>query len=65
MRAYVSRLHLASIVALAVLTVGFGLVGWLIRPASNGFPSVPGNVLLLVGTAGWGSFTETLDAHLG
>ena len=65
MRAYVSRLHLASIVALAVLTVGFGLGGWLIRPASNGFPSVPGNMLLLVGTAGWGSFTETLTHTSG
>ena len=65
MRSYVSRLHLASIVALAVLTVGFGLGGWLIAAGLQRFPAVPGNMLLLVGTAGWGSFTETLDAHLG
>jgi hypothetical protein len=61
MRAYVSRLHVASVVALVVLTVGFGLAGWLIRPASSGFLAVPGNVSLLVGTPGWQSFSETLN----
>jgi hypothetical protein len=67
MRTYVSRLHLASVVALVVLTLGFGLVGWLVRPPSNGFPTVPGNVALLVGTPGWRSFSETLNstAHHG
>jgi hypothetical protein len=65
MRSYLRRLHLASIVALAVLTVGFGLGGWLLRPASNGFPTVPGNLVLLVGSAGWGNFTETLTHTSG
>ena len=65
MRAYVSRLHVASIVALVVLTAGFGLVGWLIRPASSGFPSVPGNVSLMIGTPDWQSFSETLNQTAG
>src|SRR5580700_10413370 len=65
MRAYVSRLHPVLLVALVLFTIGFGLAGWRLRPAANGFPTVSGDMQLFVGTAGGDNFTETLTHTSG
>jgi hypothetical protein len=49
MRNYVSRLHLVGIATLAVLTVGLGVFGWNLRPASGGYPELPSAMTVLLG----------------
>src|SRR5580698_7458626 len=60
MRAYLAQLHTFNVVALVVLTLGFGLGGLRLEPRSEGFPPLPGDLALSVETGEWDSYTETL-----
>jgi hypothetical protein len=61
MRSYFSRLHHLEVVALAVLTVAFGVVGWVQRPPSSGFSAVSSGLSLYVKQApGALAFSETM-----
>lgn len=66
MRNYINRLHVVLVVALLVLTVGLGLIGWSIRPSSGGFSPVPADLQLFVPTAAQAlAFTETISPASG
>ena len=56
---YFEELHVALIVALVVICVVLGFVGWNLHPDSNGFTPVPQNVRILVAGSGFGA-TQTL-----
>jgi hypothetical protein len=59
---YFSRLHLVGIATLFVLTLGLGLVGWAVRPASGGFSAVPDNLALYIQKAARGlEYTVTMS----
>jgi hypothetical protein len=61
MRNYVSRLHHFEVAALVLLTLAFGVAGWLQRPPSSGFSAVPSGVTLYVTKAPAALiFTETM-----
>jgi hypothetical protein len=47
---YFNRLHLVLVAVLTVLTLALGLLGWALRPASGGFPSLESNMLVLLGS---------------
>jgi hypothetical protein len=38
---YLEELHVALVVALVVICIALGIVGWKLHPASNGFQLVP------------------------
>ena len=56
---YFEELHVALVVALVVICVALGVVGWKLHPDSNGFDPVPQNVRILVAGSGFGA-TQTL-----
>ena len=56
---YFEELHVALVVALLVICVALGFVGWRLHPDSNGFDPVPQNVRILVAGSGFGA-TQTL-----
>ncbi len=56
---YFEELHVALVVALVVICVVLGLVGWELHPNSNGFQAVPQNLRVLVAGSGFDA-TETL-----
>jgi hypothetical protein len=51
---YFEELHLFLVIALVVISVALGIVGWQLHPASNGFEPVPQNVGVLVAGSGYG-----------
>jgi hypothetical protein len=60
---YFSRLHPVLLATLLVFTVGFGLAGWAIRPASGGFAAVPADLELTLTKAPPAlTFTESMAA---
>ena len=63
--AYIGKLHLVGIATLAVLIVALAAVGWSIRPASGGFPTVPSDLGVLVGSPASAHFTESLTLTPG
>ena len=56
---YFEELHVALVVALVVICVVLGLVGWQLHPNSNGFQPVPQNLRVLVAGSGFDAI-ETL-----
>lgn len=62
---YLSQLHLELIVALVAICAGLGVAGWLLRPQSGGFPSVPENIFLDVSGYKVDGVTETLTRTAG
>lgn len=61
---YVEELHVALVVALVVICVALGIVGWKLHPDSNGFQPVPQDVRVLVAGSGAGGI-ETLTQTAG
>lgn len=62
---YVEELHVALVVALVVICVALGIVGWKLHPGSNGFQPVPQDVRVLVAGSGAGgieTLTQTGDS---
>jgi hypothetical protein len=63
---YISRLHLVGISTLAVVTIGLGLFGWALRPASGGFSPVPTDLAIYIPKAPQGLvFHESLNPTAG
>jgi hypothetical protein len=56
---YFEELHVALVVALVVICVVLGVVGWGLHPNSNGFQAVPQNLRVLVAGSGFDAI-ETL-----
>ena len=50
---YFEELHVALVVALVVICIGLGIVGWQLHPDSNGFQPVPQNLRVLVAGSGF------------
>ncbi|HEX4434829.1 MAG TPA: hypothetical protein VH012_08360 [Acidimicrobiales bacterium] len=51
---YFEELHLFLVVALIVVSIILGVIGWKLHPDSNGFQTVPQNVGVLVAGSGYG-----------
>jgi hypothetical protein len=61
---YLEELHVALVVALVVICIALGLVGWKLHPHSNGFQPVPQDVRILVAGSGFSgieSLTQSGD----
>jgi hypothetical protein len=56
---YLEELHIALVVALVVICIVLGIVGWKLHPDSNGFQPVPQDLRILVPGSGFGA-TQTL-----
>jgi hypothetical protein len=52
---YFEELHVALVVALVVICVALGFVGWKLHPDSSGFKPVPQDVRILVAGSGYDS----------
>lgn len=57
---YLEEIHVALVIALVVICIALGLVGWKLHPHSNGFQPVPQDVRVLVAGSGSGGI-ETLS----
>jgi hypothetical protein len=56
---YLEELHVALVVALVVICIVLGIVGWKLHPDSNGFQPVPQDLRILMAGSGFGA-TETV-----
>ena len=56
---YFEELHVALVVALVVICLALGIVGWQLHPNSNGFQPVPQNLRVLAAGSGFDAI-ETL-----
>ncbi|MFZ0248310.1 MAG: hypothetical protein WAL61_00075 [Acidimicrobiales bacterium] len=56
---YFEELHVALVVALVVICVTLGIVGWELHPDSNGFQPVPQGLRILIAGSGFAA-TQTL-----
>ena len=56
---YFEELHVALVVALVVICIALGIVGWQLHPDSNGFQPVPQNLRVLVAGSGFNAI-ETI-----
>lgn len=50
---YFEQLHVALVVALVVICIALGIVGWQLHPDSNGFQAVPQDLRVLVAASGF------------
>jgi hypothetical protein len=63
---YYGQIHPVLVAVLALFTVVLGIYGWILRPQSGGFPSVPENISVTVtdrGGSGGSGVTETLSRN--
>ena len=56
---YFEELHVVLVVALVVICVTLGIVGWKLHPDSNGFQPVPQGIRILIAGSGFAA-TQTL-----